>query len=106
VNALNTFSNTYAGFATPGNHDGRTSTYDCTQYQDLAGFGGRLAAFLLHEPARLLTVREVAALLAVSTPIAYSLCERGELAHTRISNSIRITPSALMAYLRLKDRAR
>jgi len=55
---------------------------------------------LLHEPARLLTVREVAALLAVSTPIVYSLCERGELEHTRISNSIRIAPSALVTYLR------
>ena len=100
VKSANIFSNTCAGSASSGNHDGRTSTDDCTDYQDLARFGGRLAAFLLHEPARLLTVREVAALLAVSTPIVYSLCERGELEHTRISNSIRIAPSALVTYLR------
>ncbi|MGZ5261406.1 MAG: helix-turn-helix domain-containing protein [Burkholderiales bacterium] len=58
-----------------------------------------LAAFLLHEPARLLTVREVAQLLAVSAPIVYRLCERGQLAHARVSNAIRIAPADLADYI-------
>ncbi|OGQ86528.1 MAG: hypothetical protein A2289_19150, partial [Deltaproteobacteria bacterium RIFOXYA12_FULL_58_15] len=37
----------------------------------------------------LLTVREVASLLRVCTATVYSLCERGELAHVRLSNAIR-----------------
>ena len=44
---------------------------------------------------RLLTVREVAERLAVSTATVYSLCERGELPHVRISNAIRIAPADL-----------
>jgi excisionase family DNA binding protein len=54
---------------------------------------------LLHEPGRLLTVREVAQLLAVSTPIVYRLCDRGEVAHGRVSNAIRIAPQAVIDYL-------
>jgi len=51
------------------------------------------------ERDRLLTVREIAKLLTVSTPIVYRLCERGELVHVRVSNSIRIAPRALADYL-------
>lgn len=47
----------------------------------------------------LLTVREVAERLGVCTATVYSLCERGELAHLRVSNAIRIEPAALDAYL-------
>ena len=47
----------------------------------------------------LLSVREVARLLSVSTPIVYRLCERGELGHVRLGNAIRIAPGALAAYL-------
>jgi len=54
---------------------------------------------LLHDPSRLLTVREVAGVLRVSLPIVYRLCERDELAHVRVSNAIRIPPSALIPYL-------
>jgi excisionase family DNA binding protein len=39
---------------------------------------------------QLLTVREVAARLAVSTATVYALCERGQLRHVRISNAIRV----------------
>jgi len=67
--------------------------------QALAPFGRGLAAFLLRDPARLLTVREVARVLGVSVPIVYRLCERDELAHVRVSNAIRIPPSAVIAYL-------
>jgi excisionase family DNA binding protein len=48
---------------------------------------------------RLLTVREAAERLAVSTFTVYGLCDRGELSHVRISNAIRIAPAALAAYL-------
>jgi excisionase family DNA binding protein len=47
----------------------------------------------------LLTVREVAARLAVSTATVYALCERGELPHARVANSIRVAESDLAAYL-------
>ncbi len=49
--------------------------------------------------SRLLTVREVAERLAVSTASIYTLCERGELPHVRISNAIRIAPADLAAFL-------
>ena len=48
---------------------------------------------------RLLTVRDVAAALQVSTATLYALVERGELAHVRVSNSIRVAPVALQSYL-------
>jgi len=41
----------------------------------------------------------VAQVLGVSTAIVYRLCERGELAHLRVSNAIRIGPEVLAAYL-------
>lgn len=37
-----------------------------------------------------LTVREVAALLKVSTATVYAMVERGELEHFRVVNSIRV----------------
>lgn len=37
-----------------------------------------------------LTVREVAGLLKVSTATVYAMVERGELEHFRVSNSIRV----------------
>jgi len=49
---------------------------------------------------RLLTVRTVAARLNVCTATVYALCERGELAHVRVSNAIRIAPADLAAFLR------
>ena len=55
---------------------------------------------MLHEPAgALLSVREVARLLGVSTPIVYRLCERGDLAHLRVSCAIRIAPEAVAGFL-------
>jgi excisionase family DNA binding protein len=47
----------------------------------------------------LLTVREAAAILRVCRATVYRICERGELAHVRVSNSIRITAEALAALL-------
>ncbi|MGC4116987.1 MAG: helix-turn-helix domain-containing protein [Myxococcales bacterium] len=48
---------------------------------------------------RLLTVRDVAERLGVCTATVYALVDRGELAHVRVSNAIRIEPAALEAYL-------
>jgi len=74
----------------------------------LAPFSQNFAASLLlrrtpraSEPApvvnlvRLLTVKEVAKLLQVCNATVYKLCEKGELAHVRILNSIRIAPADL-----------
>jgi excisionase family DNA binding protein len=47
----------------------------------------------------LLTVRDVAARLGVSTATVYALCERGELRHVRVLNAIRITESDLVDFV-------
>jgi excisionase family DNA binding protein len=43
----------------------------------------------------LLTVREVAARLKVSTATVYKLCRRGVLRHVRVLNALRIAPADL-----------
>jgi len=50
----------------------------------------------------LLSVRQVAQLLHVSTTTIYRLCEAGELAHLRVSHAVRIAPADLVAYLKKK----
>jgi len=62
------------------------------------GTAGRLWA-LEGGAGRLLTVREAAERLAVSTFTVYGLCDRGELPHVRVSNAIRIAPAELAAFL-------
>jgi excisionase family DNA binding protein len=47
----------------------------------------------------LLSVREVARNLGVSTPIVYRLCERGELVHIRVGSAIRIASVDIATYL-------
>jgi excisionase family DNA binding protein len=47
----------------------------------------------------LLSVREIAARLGVSTATVYKLCDRGELPHVRVSNSIRIAPADLAEFI-------
>ena len=51
------------------------------------------------EGERLLTVREVARRLAVSTATIYALCERGQIRHVRISNAIRIELAKVEAFI-------
>lgn len=54
-------------------------------------------------PARLLTVREAARLLRISTATVYKLLRaRGELAHVRVLNVIRI-PSGAVGTLHLRS---
>jgi excisionase family DNA binding protein len=47
----------------------------------------------------LLSVRKVAALLGVCSATVYRMCEKGELAHFRIRNAIRVPVATLKAYL-------
>jgi len=63
-----------------------------------AGATGRLRE-IPGGAGRLLTVREAAERLAVSTATLYALCDRGELPHVRVSNAIRIAPADLAAFL-------
>jgi excisionase family DNA binding protein len=44
-------------------------------------------------------VAEVARRLGVCTATIYSLCARGELAHVRILNAIRVAPSDLASFV-------
>jgi excisionase family DNA binding protein len=45
-----------------------------------------------------LTVKEVAAILRISTATVYSLCAQGKLVHIRVSNSIRVAVTELAAF--------
>jgi excisionase family DNA binding protein len=49
---------------------------------------------------KLLSVREVADSLRVHRYTVYALCDRGKLAHLRVSNAIRIPVEALEAFLK------
>jgi excisionase family DNA binding protein len=64
-------------------------------HQDDSGYCGVLRELL----RPLVTVRDVAAALRVSTATIYTLADRGELAHVRVSNTIRVTADALSRYL-------
>jgi excisionase family DNA binding protein len=45
----------------------------------------------------LLTIKEVAAYLRVSSATVYELCARGKLRHVRVLNAIRVAPFDLQA---------
>ena len=55
---------------------------------------------------RLLSIREVAARLGVSTAAVYGLCDRGELAYVRISNAYRVRPADLDQFIEQRRRRR
>ena len=55
--------------------------------------------------ARLLSVKEAADRLGVCTATIYTLCDRGELAHVRVLNAIRIAPTDLAAFVRAHRRS-
>ena len=70
------------------------------RHQGLAGFPLSFAAPLL------LTVREVAAFLRVSTRTVYTLCDQGRLAHVRVMNAIRVDPAALVTLAQAPSKSR
>ena len=47
----------------------------------------------------LLSVRDVADQLSISTATVYAIVERGELPHIRVSNAVRVAPTDLDAYI-------
>jgi excisionase family DNA binding protein len=47
----------------------------------------------------LLSIREAARMLGIAAVTLYAICGRGELAHVRVSNAIRLRPEDLEAYL-------
>jgi excisionase family DNA binding protein len=62
------------------------------------GFGDFFGPTLV-QGNRLLTVREVAALLRVRTATVYRLCAQNALEHVRISNAVRVPAHAEVQYL-------
>lgn len=75
--------------------------------QPLGQIHGEFAASLLHRRtspevgggADLLTVSQVAARLRVKPVTVYRLCQRGELAHLRVSNALRVEAAELERFL-------
>jgi excisionase family DNA binding protein len=65
---------------------------------------GRKPRGLREVIAPLLTVRQVAERLGVCTATVYLLVDRGELAHVRVSNAIRVAPGDLSAYIAMAKR--
>ena len=55
-----------------------------------------------HRPRPLLSVREAARLLRVSTATVYKLCADGDLPHARILNAIRIAPGDLALFVQAR----
>ncbi len=66
------------------------------QALDLGGARG-VGPVRLVPVAEVLTVREVAEVLKVSTATVYAMVERGELEHFRVSNSIRVRRASVVA---------
>ena len=71
-------------------------------------FGTRLSSKLTAEILRnrddLLSVRQVAELLKISSATVYSICEAGGLPHVRIKTAIRIERRALVEFIKQQRR--
>ena len=80
-----------------------TSVSAPTSYGLSQGFGSiqgpRSIRVLEGGANHFLSVKTVAARLGVSSATIYKLCEGGDLSHVRVSNTIRIAPADLTAYL-------
>jgi excisionase family DNA binding protein len=71
-------------------------------------FGAPVVRELPPDPGpheRLMTVRQVAARLGVSTALVYKLCERHELGSLRIGGALRFNESAIESFLAALERA-
>ena len=53
------------------------------------------------EGTPLLSVRDVAKRLGVSTATVYKLCERGTLRHVRVLNAIRVRSADLTSFVQM-----
>ncbi len=69
-------------------------------------FGAPVVRHVAATKSALLTVRDVAMRLGVCRATVYKLCERGELPHVRVLNSIRVTPADLAAFIQNAKRGR
>jgi len=77
---------------------GVSSSFAAPVLQGLQGGRGRMKV-VAGGRVRLLCVKEVAALLGVCTATVYGLVERGELAHLRVANTIRVALSDLESFI-------
>jgi excisionase family DNA binding protein len=71
-------------------------------------FGAPVVRDLPPDPSpheRLLTVRDVASRLSVSTALVFRLCERKELASLRIGAALRFQESAVRSFLATLEHA-
>jgi excisionase family DNA binding protein len=55
------------------------------------------------KPPALLSAREVAQRLGVSSATVYALCQSGRLPYARVLNAIRISPADLEDFIREKS---
>jgi excisionase family DNA binding protein len=89
-----------ARFQVRSTSDGDFGTYGHLGVDDLREAVARIGP---KDPAPfadiLLTAREVANVLRVSTRTVYALCERGELQHVRVMNAVRIGRAAVAAFV-------
>lgn len=67
-------------------------------------FAARISKTVPGTARKLLSVRQVAERIGVSAPLVYRAIERGELAHVRVSNAIRVAPADLDAYVARQKR--
>ncbi len=85
--------------ADPGDHDGPISAITMAGIRTITAPTLADLQVLHRGRDRLLRVAEVAEHLGVCNATVYRLCERGQLAHVWIVNSIPIRPSDLKAFL-------
>ncbi|HEY6908844.1 MAG TPA: helix-turn-helix domain-containing protein [Myxococcales bacterium] len=99
---------TYAGLSKPSQSQDITPPARSDFRPALAPFfprvGPNWVQCLSSKYSALLSVRQVAQLLGVSTAIVYRLCEHGELEHVRVSNAVRIVPQDLATFLERRRR--
>ena len=86
---------------------GQTSQALPSLRTDLGPTGVQAARHLhaIAAPLALLSVRDVARILAVSTATVYALVDRGELPHVRVLNAIRVAPADLQHFIHSNRRS-
>ncbi len=93
--------------ATADCHSGLGQGTDSNRSKPSQLFGDKTKSFgppVVQAPAlrsvrTLLTVRDVGAVLRLSTATVYAICKRGDLPCLRVSNAIRIAPTDLETFI-------